>query len=173
MVVVSFICSILGLVSIMLSLLMKGKDMKRILMLSLLGNGLMVASYGCVLNWSGAASSALGTAASVINFLYAVKNSPLPKVWPVVYAALFVSVNLLTFASWVDLLAICACLIFVLLVCSPEGKKYRIWSLVNNSIWVLFDILKGSYGPLVTHIALTSVTAVGMVIHDRKQKINQ
>jgi len=167
----SFVFSALCLISIILSLLLKGRDMKRILMLNLLGNALMVASYACVYNWNGALSCTVGAVAGVINFCFTVKRKSLPVCLLFVYAAVFVAVNLTTFVSWVDLLSTAACLMFVMLICSPEGRRYRIWSLGNNTTWTVFDLLKGSYGPLVTHVILTGVTVAGMLIHDRRKAV--
>ena len=31
------------------------------------------------------------------------------------------------------------------------GKSYRVWQIINSLLWIGYDLLSNSYGPLITH----------------------
>ena len=71
--------------------------------------------------------------------------------------------------AYLTILAIIACLTFIMSLIQKNGAGYRVWAIANLSLWVLFDLLSKSEA-LVTHIVLFAFTVTGMIIHDRKQK---
>ena len=81
----------------------------------------------------------------------------------------FVCVNLMTFSVWMDIISLIAALTAVFVISAPHGKQYRIWALTNNSLWCLFDILCGNWGPLMSHLVLAGTTFMGMLKHDLKK----
>ena len=123
--------------------LIKGENMKKILFFVFCGNVLFATSYlvgGSGFN--GAASCYLGGVQTIINYFFDSKGKPLPKWLVVVYALSFVGVNLAVggFKPLV-ILAIVACLTFIMCIGQKNGAKYRFWTIVNNSLWCLYDIL--------------------------------
>ncbi len=169
----SFVCSILGLVSMIVASLIKGKSMKTILFFVFCGNVLVAVSYllgGQGIN--GAASCFVGSAQAIINYFFDSKNKPLPKWLVVIYALAFIAVNIIVSGgfSWLGGLAIIASLTFIMCIGQKNGAKYRFWTIVNMLLWCLYDLLSKSYGALTSHIPLLLFTVAGMIIHDRKSK---
>ncbi len=168
---IAFILSISGLLSMVIASLLKGKDMRLILIFVFLCNALLAASYlvdGSGLN--GAASCFLGAAQTLINYFFDKKNKPLPKWLIAVYAMSFIVLNLVVGGfNLLGLLAIAASLTFIMFIGQKEGAKYRVWVLINESLWVVYDIFSQSYGALFTHGTLVVTALVGMFIHDRKK----
>lgn len=172
MMVLSYALSLLGLLSMILASLTKGDKMKRILFLVFLGNALVATSYlagGSGIN--GAAACYLGAVQTLINYYFDSKNIPLPKWLVALYALAFIVVNI-----WVaggitalGLLVIVASLTFIMCIGQKNGAKYRFWTLVNMSLWCLYDILSGSFGVLITHVPQLIFAVVGMLVHDRKE----
>ena len=167
--IASVILSVIGLAAFIVSFLVKGKNMKTILALNAAGNLLMVASYVCIGNYNGCLSSLIGTIVAIVNYFFAVRQKKIPVWLLIIYAVAFVMVNAAVFSSWRDLFAIAACLSAVLMISASCGKAYRVWSLVNDIMWTIFDLLCSNYGPLLTHGVLTGFTVVGMIWHDRKK----
>lgn len=165
----SYLLSLTGLAAIIASLLIKGKNMKLILFFLTVGNTLMGLSYLCVSNENGALTCFIATVQSIINFFFSRKNKAVPVWLMAIYAISFVTVNLMVFSAWFDLLAIAASLMSVMLVSAVSGKLFRRWALANNLTWCVYDIISGSYGTLISHLVLSGFTAVGMIMHDLKR----
>lgn len=169
----AYVLSILGLISMIVASLIKGKNMKKILFLVFCGNFLVATSYligGSGI--SGAVSCYIGAAQTIINYFFESKNKPLP-VWLItVYAVAFIAVNLVVGGfNPLVILAIIASLTFIMCIGQKTGAKYRIWTFINMALWCLYDILSESFPVLLgTHVPQLIFTAVGMIIHDRKQK---
>ena len=167
--VIAFILSILGTVCICSSSLVKGKNMKLILLLVFSANVLIATSYLLTGAFNGAASCFVGGAQAIINYFFDRKNKKLP-VWLIsLYALAFIVVNLLVFKSIFDLIAMIASLTFVMCIGQKNGKKYRAWSLVNTTLWLAYDLTSISIGPLVTHLVQLSTIISGIFIHDLKK----
>lgn len=172
----SYVLSALGLASVVVASLIKGRKMKQILFLVFSSNVLFATSYlfaGSGIN--GAASCFLGALQAIITYFFDSKNKPLPKWLVALYALGFVAVNLI-FGGFngMTVLAIVASLSFVMCIGQKNGAKYRFWTIVNSVLWCIYDLLSKSYGALVSHIILLIFTVVGMIIHDRKkEKVNE
>ncbi len=171
--ILSFVCSILGLASMITASLVKGKSMKTILFFVFCGNVLVAVSYllgGQGIN--GAASCFVGGAQAIINYFFDSKNKPLPKWLVAVYAVAFIAVNIIVSGgiSPLGILAIVASLTFIMCIGQKSGARYRFWTIVNNVLWCLYDVVSKSYGALTSHIPLLLFTVAGMIIHDRKSK---
>lgn len=169
----AFILSTLGTVCVCVSALLKGKNMTLILLLVFLSNALVAASYFLTGATGGAAICCVGAVQTVISFIFERKNKPLPKWLVAVYAAMFVAANLLVFSNVFDVIALVAALMFVMEISAKSGKQYRLWSLANATLWLLYDLLTLSFGPLVAHVTHFTTTLCGIVIHDIKKKPNQ
>ncbi len=168
---IAYILSLLGLICTITSSLIKGKRMGWILLFLFLGSVLVATSYLLTASYAGAASCFIGAAQALINSFFDRKEKAIP-VWLVaVYAASFVIANLVVFGAPVDLLAMIASLTFIMCVGQKNGAKYRIWTVVNIGLWVVYDLLKPAYPALLSHIPFLIFTIVGMIIHDRKESL--
>ena len=154
--------------------IIKGKNMKLILCL-VFGSNLSIAlSYligGQGLN--GAASCFVGAATSIINYFYDKNEKELPKWMVGVYAAAFIAVNLLVFKSVLDLVAMVASLTFIGCIGQKNGAKFRLWTLANVILWIAYDLICASYGPLTTHLIQIGFVVTGIFIHDIKKSLSK
>jgi len=166
----SFLFSIIGLAAVITSFMIKNAGMKKLLFLNAAGNGLMMLSYLCVGNMNGALTCGIGLTQGVINYFFAAKQKKLPVWLPILYALSFIAVNLTVYTSPVDLIAIVAALTAVILISASSGKVYRRWALINNCLWCVFDLLRASWGPLVSHLVLSATSFAGIVRNDFGKK---
>ncbi len=170
--ILSYILSFLGLVSMIVASLLKGKNMKKILFFVFCGNAFVAVSYllgGSGLN--GAASCFIGCVQTIINYFFESKNKPLPKWLVAIYALAFIVANLAVSGfTALGVLAIVAALTFVMCIGQKNGAKYRFWTIVNMTLWCSYDFFSKSYGALASHIPLLLFTVAGMLIHDVKHK---
>ncbi len=167
----SYLLSTLGLVVLIISSLIKGETIKKTLYLVLAGNLLVATSYLFTDNGvNGAISSYIGSAQAFINIFFAKKNKKIPVWLLVVYALSFLVANVAVLSDAVGIVALLATLCFVGCVSSKTGAGYRIWQTANNLLWILYDILSASYGPLVTHCVMCLFTVVGIFWNDLRKK---
>ena len=168
--ILSYILSLAGLASMIVASLIKGKNMKTILLFVFMGNMFVATSYLITDSINGAVSCYIGAAQTIINYFFDKKKKPLPRWLIASYAVAFVVLNLMTGFSWLCVLAIVASLTFILCIGQKVGSKYRFWTLVNMGLWCLYDILSGSFGVLFTHGTQLVFAVIGMIIHDRNSK---
>ncbi|MBE6573610.1 MAG: YgjV family protein [Ruminococcaceae bacterium] len=168
----SYVFSIGGLLSMIIASLIKGKNMKTILLFVFSGSMLVATSYLLAGNGiNGAISCYIGAAQTIINYFFDAKNKPLPRWLIAIYAVAFVVFNLVIGGfNYLCLLAIIASLTFILCIGQKVGSRYRFWTLVNMGLWCLYDVLSGSYGVLFTHGTQLVFAVIGMVIYDRNTK---
>lgn len=168
--ILAFVLSTLGTICICVPPLLKGTNMKAILLLLFLSNILIAASYFLTGAFNGAASCCVGAVQTIINYFFERKNRPVPKWLVAIYAVAFIAVNLLVFAHVTDMIALLATMAFIIAICQKNGKRYRPWTLGNAGLWILYDVVTLSFGPLSTHAIQFSTIVVGMIMHDRKKE---
>ena len=162
----AFVLSLFGTVCACVPQLLKGKNMKLILLFLFTANAAVGISYILTGALNGGISCLIGAAQAIINYFFERKGRSLPAWLIAVYAVVFTAANILVFTSATDILAVIACLVYIGAICQKNGKAYRLWSLVNTGLWVAYDIINASYGPLVTHGVMLSIILFGIVIHD-------
>jgi hypothetical protein len=171
MLVLAYVLSLSGLVSMILASLVKGEKMKTTLFLVFCGNVLVGTSYlfdGSGIN--GAAALYLGAVQTLINYFYESKQKPIPK-WLIACHAIAIIILNIVVAGKVTalgILVIVASLTFIFCIGQKNGAGYRFWTIVNMLLWCLYDVLAGTYSALLTHGVLLVFTVVGMIMHDRK-----
>ena len=145
-----------------------GKKMKTILTLNFTGNFLVGSSYLMVGQLSGAAICYFACVQVFINYIFDLKGKKVPLWLIVVYAVIFLAINLVTFAYWYDVFALVASMLFVFSVAQSNAKYYRLLYFANSTIWIFYDFLAKAYGNLATHIILFFATIISIVVRDRK-----
>ena len=171
MVFLTYLFSLLNLACKMGASLVKGKRMGLILLLSFTGNVFLALSYtfaGRGIN--GAASCYLGCALTLISYFFADGKHKRPRWLPYLYEVLFIAVNLIFGTEpLLTAIAIGATVSFVISIIRSSGAQYRFWTAINQATWLLFDLVSGSYGSMISHIVLLSSTLLGIFLHDRKK----
>ncbi len=165
----AFVLSTLGTICICIPPLLNGKNMTLILLLVFLTNVLLASSYFLTGAFNGAATCCVGAAQAIINYFFECKNKPIPIRLIAIYAAAFLIVNLIVFTHITDIIALLAAFAFILSISQKSGKYYRLWAFVNTGLWVLYDAVTASFGPLCTHAIQIATILVGIVMHDRKK----
>lgn len=154
--------------------LIKGEKIGKTLVLVCVANALVIASYMIEGGMSGAAASVIGVLISVVNYFFESKDKPIPAWLNAIYILAFVVASAatggITVPSLLVMIAGTAC---VFALAQKNGKGYRVWIMVNSLVWIVYDIIMHTWGPLVQHSSLLTFTLVGMIIHDRNSKKEQ
>ncbi len=171
MLILSYVLNVLGTIAMIAGLLCPGKKIKLILFFTSLGNFLVATGYlagGSGIN--GAISCYVGAVITIVNFALQSKNKPIPKWLVLIYALAFVGLNLAGGFTWLCLLAIAACMTFILSVIQNDGAIFRVWTFANMILWITYDIVSESYAGLIPHVIMLVFTLVGMLVQDRKKQ---
>lgn len=166
----AFIISTLGTISICIPSFLKGKNMQLILLFVFSANILVATSYLLTGESNGAVSCFIGGGQTIINYFFDRKNKPLPIWLIVIYALAFILMNMLVFEVLEDLVAMLASLSFILCIGQKNGTKYRLCTVLNSSLWMTYDLISSSYGPLLTHGILFASSVFGIIVHDIRKK---
>ena len=178
--ILAYILSFLGLASMIAASLVKGKNMKLILFFVCCGNAFVGVAFlleGKGLN--GAASCFVGAVVTIINYFFEAKGKKVPKFLTLVYGLVFTVVNLIVSGGFVGadalgvvcgLIAIAATWMFCMCIGQENGSKYRFWTILNMGLWLIYDVISGSYSVLVSHILQFLFPIVGKVLFDRKKE---
>ena len=164
---ISIILSVLGLGISIAAVLIKGENIKQNLFLVFTGNVLIGTSYLFADSGiNGAVSCYVGAGQTFINYFYNEKSKKIP-IWLItIYVIIFIFMNITVLESAIGILALLASLCFVGCISAKNGKEYRLWQIINSSLWISYDVLSKSYGPLITHGILFGFTIIGMLIND-------
>lgn len=154
--------------------LIKGEKIGKTLVLVCVANALVIASYTIEGGMSGAGASVIGALISVINYFFESKEKPVPMWLNIIYILAFVAVAAITGGITIPaVLVMIAGTACVLALAQKNGKGYRVWISLNSIVWIVYDIIMHTWGPLVQHSSLLLFTLAGMIIHDRKDKKEQ
>ncbi len=170
--ILAYIFSISAFIMMIATSMLKGKNMKGILLLLCLGNALMGFSY--IINGSvnGAVSCFIGVMTALINFSLEIKNKPIPLWLIICYMVLSVVMNLWA-SGGIDLgmiLVIGSALAYQMSVTRKNGADYRFWVLFNLIFWCSYDLVSQTYSALLTHGIQLVINVLSMFIYDRKSK---
>ena len=125
---------------------------------------------------NGSASCFLGMAVCLINYFFNAKKQPIPLWLSAIYALCFVGLNLLVFdvsersTILAGICAIVACMSFVMSSIQKNGAMFRVWTLINNTLWCTYDIIVQTWQPLIIHSTLLVFYIAGIIVNDRKTK---
>ena len=167
----SLILCLISLALMITASLIKGEKIGKTLVLVCAANVLMMAGYMIESGMGGAGASVIGVLISVINYFFESKGKPIPMWLNIIYTLAFVAVAAITGGITIPaVLVMIAGTACVLALAQKNGKGYRVWISVNSIVWIVYDIIMHTWGPLVKHSSLLVFTLAGMLIHDRKNK---
>ena len=151
------------------------KKMKNVIIFSFLGNFLIAASYLIVsgVNGSGVSGALICLLACVqlaVNYVYTSKGKKVPLAAIIGHAVSFAVVNIVTFTFWYDIVTLIAALVFVMGMSQSNAKYYRLFFVLNSTLWIVYDILAGAYGNLFTHVVLFLAAVISVLVRNRKKK---
>ena len=167
----AFALSIGSLVSLLVGSVLDGKRMRLILFLIFLGNILLAVSY--LLQGSGinaAASCFLGGGQAIVNYGFQSKGKPIPRWLLLCYMLSFVVLNV-WLSKGITLpcaLVLLGSFTFIMCIAQSSGIRFRLWSMSNALIYLVYDLVVASYSAVVTHVVLFLFALIGLLFTDLK-----
>ena len=173
--IMAYLCSGLSFASSVGSTMVKGEGKKQLgfmLLLSFFSN--LFAGLGYLFNTAGingAVSCCLGCIVAIVNYFFRIENKPIPKIMLIFYYIGFFVINIMNRNTFVlTVIAILATFSFVVNLSQKDGKKFRLWKIVNNLLWLSYDIISKSYNQILLHVAIIVFTGLSSMYFDRKKE---
>ena len=165
-----------GLVAIALKQM---KTMKMILLFEAITNLLASTNYLLLGGDAGAIVSVLAIVHSTVMFLYN-KDKKIPPVWiTVVFIAAYTACStysLIAKADAMEILPAVGAACFALALTQKIPLRYRLWSVANSVVWMVYDGYNAAYVMLCVHFGILLSAVVALIRIDgffnRKKKSN-
>ena len=149
---------------------MQTKNIKYTMLFQLLCNGLGMISYLLLDGFSGFGIYLIATLQSLVFFLLRLFDKKVPVwVYPIIFTS-YVGCSLLTFKGITDIVPMIAAQLCALALIQKKTSNYRIVILLNGSVWIIYDLLVGSYGMLASHIITVASALFGIIRLDVLKK---
>lgn len=171
--ILSLILNLISLGLMIATYFIKGNNMTKILVMVFIANISIAGGYALTGAYQGAVTCFICSFQAIINSRFDKKNIPVPKWLLAIYIASIITVNLWS-ASWqitfLSILAILASSAYVGCVASKNATMYRVFTLFNMGLWIVYDIFSKSYEALLNHSILLVFNIAGMILNDVKLK---
>lgn len=98
----------------------------------------------------------------LINHLFERKKQPVPKWVVMLYVAINIALGTLGFAGWLDILPILCALLFCVTVLMKQEQNIRKATLVNQTLWLIFDLSVGAYFFAISNVLTIISTGIAI-----------
>lgn len=146
------------------------KNMRLLLALQIISNGLLMLNFALLDAWSGALTAILATVQTIIIFIFRVSNKKIPVFVIILFMASFITGTIITYTRPLDIIPCVAAFIFVFSIIQTKASVCRVYSLLNTILWIIYDIGSGAWTTIITHVLLLGSAIVGIMRHDIGKK---
>lgn len=166
----NIISQVLGIgVIICVVLSMQAKNVKAVLLLQMLCNGLSALSYLLVDGASASILTMIAVVQTVVYYIIRAKEKTAPKSLAFVFMFIFIGCSLSAYKSFLDVFAMLAAVCCSLSFAQAKPSVFRILSLINGLSWVIYDIGIGAYTMIITHSIVIVSAVIGIIRLDLKR----
>lgn len=103
----------------------------------------------------------------LINHFFESRKKPVPGFVVGLYALATIAIGIATYAAPTDLIAIACAFIFCITILAKKEQDIRKLTLVNQSLWLIFNVFVGAYA-LVCSNTLTIISTALALLRYRK-----
>lgn len=146
------------------------KNMKFLLALQIISNGLLMLNFALLNAWSGALTAILATVQTIIIFIFRITNKKIPNYVIILFMASFIVGTIITYTRLLDIVPCIAALIFVISIIQTRASVCRVYSMANSALWIVYDIGSGAWTTIITHALLLCSSVIGIIRHDIGKK---
>ena len=166
---VDIIAMIIGVFTTLAAVLgMQFKNMKYILASQIVSNSLLVVQYVLQGTMSGSGVVILGIVQVTIGYVLGRKNKDFPVYLTVLFIIAHTVISLISYTVPYDLLCLVAAWVFAVSMVQKSSAVCRALTLVNLSLWLVYDFGTGAYSAVLTHAVIVTLTAVAVIRLDRE-----
>ena len=158
------IAQILGIVMAVVSVVcVQFKNMRHILIGVIASNVLSALTYAFLGGLSGAGVCILAICQAVLVYVYGEKEKAFPALLNLGFIAGYIALSVISYKSIWDVLSAGAAVLYALAVVQKKASVYRILTMCNAIVWILYDVQTMAYTAIITHGILLIATWVAMI----------
>ena len=166
-----FLAQVIGVLVTVTSIVsVQFKNLRYILIGSVLSNLLVSLNYALLGGLSGAGVCILATVQTFWIYLYNRKEASFPLPLNLGFMAGYTIVSALSFNGVPSVLSCLAAYLYALAVAQSDSKMYRVFMLLNSFLWIAYDIYTRAYTTIFTHGFLVVSILLAMYRLDRKKQ---
>ena len=106
----------------------------------------------------------------LINYLFERKKKRVPLVVVLIYVAVNIALGAISFTGPLDVIPIVCALIFCATLLTKNEQNIRWLMLLNQSLWLVFDLTVGAYFFAVSNVLTIISTAIALYRFSKKKK---
>ena len=169
---IDIIATVIGVITTAVAVLgMQFKNMKYILASQIVSNSLLVVQYLLQGTISGSGVVIIGIVQVAIGYVLGRMNKDFPLYLTVLFIVAHTVVSIISYSVPYDILALVAAWIFAISMVQKNSSVCRAMTLVNLSLWLVYDFGTGAYSAVLTHAVIVALTAVAVIRLDRGEWI--
>ncbi len=160
-----------GIVGLIVSVAMvQFRNLKHVLIGSILSNLMVGLSYAFLNGMSGAWICIVAAVQALVIFLINTYDLEVKKknIISGIFAAIYVMGTIVVYQGWVDILSCMCAFLYVLAILQTEASKYRWFMLANSVLWILYAITTGAYINIITHGSVLLSVIISKLRLDRE-----
>jgi hypothetical protein len=158
---------ILVIIANVLSMQMKNK--KQIIFMFILANLFSAINFILLQGYSGAIICFFAIIQTFINKTFEKREREVPKTVIGIYVVISIILGIITFNSFIDIIPIICSILYSITIIQDKEKNIRKISLLNITLWVIYDIICQAYTAAISDSLMTISTIVGMYRFDYKK----
>lgn len=167
MFIVAQVMGVLGAITNIVS--MQFKKTKQILCCFILANVFFSISYLLLGGYVAAIIGTIAAIQTVINYFFQKKDKEIPKWLITIYFIVSFACGLITYKTVIDILPILGGLTYIWAIIQKEEKYIRRITLLNSSLWLVYNVFILAYSTVVSDIVTIASTIIGMLRFDMKR----
>lgn len=154
------------------------KEMKHVLAMQVISNGLLMLNYWLLDAFSGATIALIAIAQTIIMFVIRLFEEKMPKKVSTiltisitcVFAVIFIITAIKTYKSPVDILSSAASMAFCFCIVQKNASVCRIFAAINSTLWIGYDIGTYAWTTILTHGFSLASSLIGIIRLDLGNK---
>ena len=166
---IDIIATVIGVITTAVAVLgMQFKNMKYILATQIVSNSLLVVQYLLQCTMSGSGVVILGIVQVTIGYVLGRMNKDFPLYLTVIFIIGHTVISIVSYSVPYDVLSLVAAWVFAISMVQKSSSVCRAMTLLNLSLWLVYDFGTGAYSAVLTHAVIIVLTAVAVIRLDRE-----
>ncbi len=164
--IIAQIFGILGIIASVCS--MQFKKRKNIFIALLLLNLFSALNFVFLGSWASAYVCFFAIFEMIVNYLYEKKKKTTPQVVVALYILINIALGMIAFSGPLDILPILCALVFCGTILMKKEQNIRKATIINQTLWLVFDLIVGAYFFAVSNILTLISTGIALYRYKRK-----